>query len=52
MKIKAKESTKLCKYSLFYFQTISGAQRRGGIPATVFFVFLANWILSFRYWNP
>ena len=36
MKVKAKESTKLCKYSLFYFQTISDAQRRGGIPATVF----------------
>ena len=36
MKIKAKESTKLCKYSLFYFQTISDAQWREGIPATVF----------------
>ena len=44
MKIKAKESTKLCKYSLFYFQTISDAQRRGGIPATVF---LYSWQIGF-----
>ena len=36
MKIKAKESTKLCKYSLFYFQTISDARRRVGIPTTIF----------------
>lgn len=36
MKVKAKESTKLCKYSLFYFQTISDARRWVGIPTTVF----------------
>ena len=44
MKIKAKESTKLCKYSLFYFQTISDEWRWVGIPATVF---LYSWQIGF-----
>ena len=39
MKIKAKESTKLCKYSLFCFHTISDVRRRVRITATVFCIF-------------